>query len=677
MDKQTILDRLDIKTFYFSELPSFKANGSGIGQALCPFHEDTRPSLTVNLITGQFKCFGCNKKGSIFDFYMSKHAVDYKTAFNALAKEAGITQEKPRKIIKAYDYVDESGTLIFQTVRYEPKDFRQRRPDGKGGYIYDLKGVSLIPYNFPEVIKAKSVMIVEGEKDVETLRGIGLVASCNPMGAGKWREEYNRYFTGKKVAIIPDNDKPGRDHALQVAKTLKGVAESVKVVELPGLPEKGDVSDWIEAGGTKERLVEIIKKAPETELSKYPDMGGGQLDNSIPEPFSYLKKGSDLRQLDITIEWAIDKLLPRQSITLLHGRGGIGKTWISLILADVISRGIPFMGLNSQRMDCIFVDFENSLPVLVDRVRKIGIEDVLFWHNSNEILKPPKLDRNEWELYKSLPSASLLIFDTLRASQGQDENDSQRMAFIMSRLKELRDVGFTILLLHHTPKGNDRTYKGSTAILDLADHVLSLHKVKRNNPEGGELEDDEDQDCLYRLGTKDKTRYEPFHIFMAFDKEKGFIKALDPDEENLQAIYELLKEQGRQNQSEIYESVKDELNIRSKGKVSYLLRKGEGRYWKSHKVGRAVYYEAIVLLSDPIYSESGQIKELSEIKKTDTIPDDSQTLDNSQLSNCPGVSQTVRTDTPKQDERCSCCLLIPGQRKICEVVKPCPKEATL
>ena len=123
---------------------------------------------------------------------------------------------------------------------------------------------------------------------------------------------------------------------------------------------------------------------------------------------------------------------------------------------------------------------------------------------------------------RSFPPGSLLIYDTLRASQGRDENDSQHMAFVMQRLKELRDMGFTILLLHHTPKGNDRTYKGSTAILDLADHVLSLHKVKKANPEGGEIEDDEDQDCLYRLGTKDKTRYEPFHIFMAFDKEKGF-----------------------------------------------------------------------------------------------------------------------------------------------------------
>jgi hypothetical protein len=91
-------------------------------------------------------------------------------------------------------------------------------------------------------------------------------------------------------------------------------------VELPGLPYKGDIKEWIQAGGTKESLLEIVRNTPEFELSEYSDIGGGQSDNTVPAPFSYLKKGSDLGQLNITIEWAIDRLLPKQSITLLHGR---------------------------------------------------------------------------------------------------------------------------------------------------------------------------------------------------------------------------------------------------------------------------------------------------------------------------------------------------------------------
>lgn len=386
------------------------------------------------------------------------------------------------------------------------------------------------------------------------------------------------------------------------------------------------------------------------EVSEYSGIGGGQTDTPYFKPFSVLKKGSELGQLNITIEWAIDRLLPRQSITLLHGRGGIGKTWLSLIMADTINRGIPFMGLDTESMPVVFVDFENSLPVLVDRIKKIAIEDVLFWHNSNETLKPPKLDREGWNLYQQLPEGSLLIFDTLRASQGQDENDSRHMAFILSRLKELRDVGFTILLLHHAPKSNDRTYKGSTAILDLADHVLSLHKVKKNNPEGGEIEDDDDQNCLYRLGTKDKTRYEPFHIFMAFDRAQGFIKALDPDEEDLQTIYEILLDKGTLNQKQIFEILKDEIDIKSKGKTISLLRKGEGKYWTSHKIKNAIFYEAIgcVQVSTPICGQTDtSLKdplEVSRMERTDAFSNTLQSLDNSQVSKCPESIQTLQTD---------------------------------
>lgn len=392
-----------------------------------------------------------------------------------------------------------------------------------------------------------------------------------------------------------------------------------------------------------------VKNTPSKDVSRYSDIGVGHVDTSINTPFSYLKRGADLRTLDIKISWCVDKLLPKESITLLHGKGGIGKTWVCLILADCISRGLPFMGLDTETLPVIFVDFENSLPVLCDRVRKIGIDDVLFWHNADLELKPPKIDKEDWEQYKALPPGSLLIFDTLRASQGLDENDSQKMAFVMSRLKELRDMGFTILLLHHTPKGNDRTYKGSTAILDLADHVLSLHKVKKGNPEGGEVEDEDDTDCLYRLGTKDKTRYEPFHVFMSFDKEQGFIKAEDPAEEDLKDIYNILKEHPRLNQKAIFESAKNELDIKSKGKVINLLKKGEGKYWTSSREGKAVYYEALpcVHVSTPIYSQTGHInndtKDVSRTERTDTLFDTPETLDTSHVSKCPDTFQTDRT----------------------------------
>lgn len=303
------------------------------------------------------------------------------------------------------------------------------------------------------------------------------------------------------------------------------------------------------------------------------------------------------------------------------------------------------MGLNTQSLPVVFVDFENSLPVLIERVRKIKIEDVLFWHNTNEVLAPPKLDSLKWEPYKTLPKGSLLVFDTLRASQSQDENDSRQMAFVMARLKELRDAGFTILLLHHTPKSNDRTYKGSTVILDLADHVLSLHKVRKNNLEET-ADDEESADVLYRLGTRDKTRYEPYHLFMAFDPEKGFVKAADPDEEDLQAIQEILSNKGTMNQGQLFETVKVSLGINSKGRFYGLLKKGESKFWISRKDKRAVIYEAlsIVQLSGPIGADNRTIQEkVSEIFGTVAPSLSEKSFENQALSSCPREPQTAWT----------------------------------
>ncbi|HBR21392.1 MAG TPA: hypothetical protein DD713_02300, partial [Nitrospiraceae bacterium] len=263
VDKDKILSQLDFRAYYFSELPSIKSNGNEKAMALCPLHNDHNPSLSINLLTGEWKCFAGCGAGSVFDFYMKRHDVDSRTACNALAEVAGIVTNAPRKIVKTYDYVNEAGELLFQVVRYEPKTFRQRRPDGKGGWIWDLDGITPVPYNLPAVIKAKNILVVEGEKDVETLRTIGRTASCNPMGAGKWKHEYNQYFQDKRVAIIPDNDDSGRKHAKQVTDNLKGVVESIKIVELPGLPEKGDVTDWIAQGHTKEELLQLIEAAPE------------------------------------------------------------------------------------------------------------------------------------------------------------------------------------------------------------------------------------------------------------------------------------------------------------------------------------------------------------------------------------------------------------------------------
>jgi 5S rRNA maturation endonuclease (ribonuclease M5) len=169
-----------------------------------------------------------------------------------------------RRIVKTYDFTDENANLLMQEVRYEPKGFRMRRPTGKDSWSWNLEGVRHVLYNLPDLRKADSrtiVYVVEGPKDADRLISLGLLATTNPMGAGKWRPEYSEEFRKRTVVILPDNDIAGRNHAAKVRDALQGVANAVVVVMLPGLPEKGDVSNYLDIeGNTVERLLKEVER---------------------------------------------------------------------------------------------------------------------------------------------------------------------------------------------------------------------------------------------------------------------------------------------------------------------------------------------------------------------------------------------------------------------------------
>ena len=161
-------------------------------------------------------------------------------------------------IDKTYDYVDAAGALLFQVVRYRPKTFRQRRPNGRGGWEYNLQGVDLVPYRLPEVVAAvaagDAVFIAEGEKDVDALREAGCAATCNPMGAGKWREQFSALLAGAAVVIVRDKDDAGTKHAREVFASLRNVAASVRVVEARS---GKDAADHLAAGHTVDQFVPV------------------------------------------------------------------------------------------------------------------------------------------------------------------------------------------------------------------------------------------------------------------------------------------------------------------------------------------------------------------------------------------------------------------------------------
>jgi hypothetical protein len=229
------------------KLQNVKRNSNG-WSAQCPAHNDQRNSLSVSESDGKIllHCHaGCS--------------------FESICGALKLEKQRSSHVTATYDYVDEQGELRYQVCRTVPKSFFRRRPDGKGGFIFNTEGVPRLLYKLPELLTADLsaiVFIPEGEKDVDALRELGQVATCNPGGAGKWRDEYSETLRGRHVVILPDNDKTGRDHAEGVARSLLSMAESIKIVELPGLAEKGDVSDWLKAGGTIEGLLDLIEDAP-------------------------------------------------------------------------------------------------------------------------------------------------------------------------------------------------------------------------------------------------------------------------------------------------------------------------------------------------------------------------------------------------------------------------------
>lgn len=247
---------------FLEKLEGVRETGEKEWQARCPAHDDNRASLSV----------ACEADGTIL---LMCHAG---CETPDVVKAAGLKMSDlfpannngngQRRIVDTYDYLNADRSQLFQVVRFEPKDFRQRKPKLGGGWEWNVKGCEVVPYRLPELLAAdmaQSAYVVEGEKDADRLAALGLVATCNAGGAGKWRPEHAQFLAGRAVVVLPDYDDAGRKHGQRVAKSLLGKCSSVKIVELPGLPKKGDVSDWLDAGGTVEQLQDLVDAAEECE----------------------------------------------------------------------------------------------------------------------------------------------------------------------------------------------------------------------------------------------------------------------------------------------------------------------------------------------------------------------------------------------------------------------------
>ncbi len=284
-------------------------------------------------------------------------------------------------IVATYDYQDAAGKLVFQVVRGRGKKFWQRRPDGNGGWINGLGDVEREPYRLPELLRATPdapVFICEGEKDVDALRERLLVATTNPGGAGKWRSEYSNHLCNYDVVILPDNDNPGHEHAMDVARKLRGVARSIRMLPLRGLPPKGDVSNWLDAGGTAEELEQLAAKCPVMFQAGEEDAGEqGAPDHPGDEPEPAAKPSSILTVLtpaDCELArprpYIVKGLIGRGDVVLIIGAPGAGKSVLAPHIGYAVAQGREAFGRRVRKGSVLYLAAEDRAGMQL-RVRAL------------------------------------------------------------------------------------------------------------------------------------------------------------------------------------------------------------------------------------------------------------------------------------------------------------------
>lgn len=248
VERETIIAENPIQSYMESRGHSFIRIGKEFA-CICPFHADKSPSFRVNVEKSTWFCDPCNMGGSVIDLVMKMESLDVKAAMQKLSGEVDVTPSSKLQMVAEYSYNDENGKLAYQVIRFTPKTFRQRRMINDK-WVWGMDGVRRILYQLPEVMESNQVMIVEGEKDADCITALGLVATCNVGGAGKWLAPYADFLSGKDVILCPDNDEVGKKHMDTVAESLTGKVKSLRRIEVP-TPHK-DVYDFVMSFESKE-----------------------------------------------------------------------------------------------------------------------------------------------------------------------------------------------------------------------------------------------------------------------------------------------------------------------------------------------------------------------------------------------------------------------------------------
>ncbi len=468
---------------FLSRLEGVRRTGRG-WKAKCPAHADTEPSLSVTEGRNGLlvNCFaGC----SFDDICAALHIPPTELFYDDAPRERPTMKNDngngQRRIMATYDYVDEAGELLFQAVRYTPKGFSQRRPDGHGGWIWSLSegegkdkklAVRLVLYRLPDLLTAATVLLLEGEKDVATAYGLGLpdgwAATCNPMGAGKWRPEYSESLQGKRVVILPDGDPAGAKHLHVVGQALQGIASEVLTVSLP---TGKDLTEWAGGGGTAEDFALLLDQAEPYHV------GEAKPPTTQTGPWSKAQTAKDfLSAVDQDLPMLVPSVLARGSITEMFSPRGLGKTHA------VHSLGVK-LAKDGHRV--LLLDRDNSQREVKRRLKAWGATELTTFRVLTRDQVPPLTDGANW---KDFPfrDYDVLIIDSLESStEGCGEQDSAKPSKAIAPLLDIahRENGPAILILGNTIKSGAHS-RGSGVVEDRADVAFEIRDATDLTPSG-------------------------------------------------------------------------------------------------------------------------------------------------------------------------------------------------
>lgn len=489
---------------FLTHLDGVKKTGPTQYMACCPVksahkHGDRAPSLSVGKGNNGSIVFYC-QGGCSQESVLQALGLSMKDLFpdgdrpRQEYRPRPTSREDKGRIAAQYDYTDENGQLLARKTRWETavegkrkKTFTWGHPAGQG-FQSGRNGMA-VPYRLPELVKAESVFLCEGEKDVDNLTAQGLAATCSPDGAGtgsKWRDTYTPYFAGKTVYILQDNDEVGKKFAQYEAQKLSPVAQEVKVLDLtalwPQLPEHGDISDVMEHLGAAHACAELVllaDKAPGWEPSP-------------PEKSPFLSSFHTLS--DFTEEepsWLVEGWIPEGQITLLAADGGTGKTTLWCNLVAALSSGRPCLldspDVKREPLKVAFFSTEDSVKKKLKRqLRQAGANEgnILttdFSSGGGDALRELKLGSDRLREVIANFRPALCVFDPIQGFLPSRVNMGSRneMRDCMAPLIALgEEFGTAFFIVCHTNKrmgASDRSRLADSADLwDVARSVLMM-----------------------------------------------------------------------------------------------------------------------------------------------------------------------------------------------------------